>query len=163
VSVRPAHWLALALVAGAALAADQATKALVRSTLALGQSEDVLGPFGLLHVRNSGVLGGRLAGTALVMGIVTAFVVAGILVFFARSRSVRPAMLVALGLLVGGSLGNLVDRLRLGYVTDFITRDGEKAFNVADVSIFVGIAIVAALFVFGRRSPEPSPTADRPS
>jgi signal peptidase II len=154
-SPRPAHWVALAAVAVAALAADQGTKALVRSTLGLGDTADGVGPFSLLHTRNSGILGGRLEGTALVMGIVTLFVIAGILLFFARTRRPRPATLAALGLLVGGSVGNLVDRLRLGYVTDFITRDGEKAFNVADVSIFLGIAIVGAAYLFGKRPPEP--------
>lgn len=151
---RTAQWIALSLVAAVALAADQATKALVRSTLELGATAGAIGPFSLYHVRNSGILGGRLEGTAVVLGIVTMFVVAGILVYFARHRSMRPALVVALGLVVGGSTGNLVDRLRLGYVTDFLTRDGDQAFNVADVTILLGTVIIAALYLFAKRTPE---------
>ena len=148
---RKADWLVLAVLAAVALAADQVTKALVRSTLDVGE-EATVGPLALHHVRNSGILGGHFQGSGLAVGALTTLVVAAILVAFARHGGAKRLYPLAFGLLVGGSLGNLVDRLRLGYVTDFIARDAEKAANAADVAIVVALVFLLVSWLLPGRS-----------
>ena len=154
---RGVDWIVLGLVAALALSADQATKAIIRGTLAVGEEAAGIGPFGIHHVRNSGILGGHLQGSGLVIGALTTLVVAGIFVYFARRGHAHPLFPIAFGLLAGGAVGNLVDRLRLGYVTDFIARDAEKAANLADVAIVIGLAVLLAASLFPRRSPGGQP------
>lgn len=154
---RRADWLVLAALAAAAFAADQVTKALVRSSVELG-GESSFGPLEIHHVRNSGILGGHFQGSGLLVGALTTLVVAGILVAFARHGGTKRLFPFAFGLLVGGSLGNLVDRLRLGYVTDFIARDAEKAANAADVAIVVALAVLLVAWLLpDRRYRRPEP------
>jgi signal peptidase II len=75
------------------------------------------------------------------------------LVFFARSGSRHPVLPAALGLLIGGSVSNLVDRVRLGHVTDFLDLRYWPAFNLADSCIVVGVAILLAALVAADRDP----------
>ncbi|MER3412276.1 MAG: signal peptidase II, partial [Thermoleophilia bacterium] len=90
------------------------------SQLPLDAEVEVAGPFSIHHVQNSGIAFGLLAGaTPVVIGL-TAIALAWMLIFFARAGARHPVLPVALGLLAGGSLSNLVDRLRLGHVTDFL-------------------------------------------
>lgn len=146
-----ADWLVLATLAAVALAADQVTKALVRSNVEVG-GESSFGPLAVHHVRNSGILGGHFQGSGLVVGALTTLVVAAIVVAFARYGGTKRLYPFAFGLLVGGSIGNLVDRLRLGYVTDFIARDAEKAANAADIAIVVGLAVLFVAWLLPDRS-----------
>ena len=117
---RPAHWLGLALIAGTAILADQLTKLLISDRLELGESVHVFGPFYLHHVKNSGIAFGFFQGAASVVTILTCVAVVWMVVYFARAGAKHAVLPVALGFLVGGSLANLIDRLRLGKVTDFI-------------------------------------------
>jgi len=71
------------------------------------------------------------------------------LVFFARSGARHPVLPVALGLLIGGSSSNLVDRIRLGHVTDFLDFRYWPAFNLADTFIVVGVGILFAAILLG--------------
>jgi signal peptidase II len=135
-----AQWIALLAVAGAAVVADQLTKAVVGRTLALGESVDLVGPVSLHHVQNSGIAFG-LFGVA--VGLM--------LWFFAHSGKRHPALPVALGLVLGGSIANLVDRVRLGHVTDFLDFVAWPAFNLADTFIVVGVGILFATLVLGDR------------
>jgi signal peptidase II len=151
-SVGRGRWVALALAAGVVLVLDQLSKALVRALLELGEAVDVAGPFSLHHVRNSGIVGGHLQGNALPLAAFTALVVVGILIHFGRGAGGRPGQWAAHGLLLGGSLGNLVDRVRLGYVTDFLDRQNGGAFNVADVAILLGLLGILGLALAGGRS-----------
>lgn len=146
---------ALALVAAATIAADQATKAIVRSALALGESVDAVGPFSVHHVRNSGILGGHLQGSAPPIAVVTTVALAGLAIYLARRERLRPLAVAGFGLLLGGGLGNLVDRIRLGYVTDFLDRGHGGAFNLADVAILLGLVAVLAASARERRAPRP--------
>jgi signal peptidase II len=146
------QWLVLALVAGAAVVADQLTKQVVGRTLALGESVDIAGPFQIHHVQNSGIAFGLFASrTSIVIGV-TAVAVCAMLVFFARSGRRHPVLPVALGLVLGGSIANLVDRVRLGHVTDFLDFVAWPAFNLADTFIVVGVAILFGALVLGDRS-----------
>jgi len=146
------QWLALLAVAGAAVVADQLTKQIVGRTLALGDSVDVVGPLSIHHVQNSGIAFGLFASrTELVIGV-TAVAVGLMLWFFARSGRRHPVLPVALGLVLGGSVSNLLDRLRLGHVTDFLDFVAWPAFNLADTFIVVGVAILFGALVLGDRT-----------
>ena len=136
------QWLGLAAVAGAALLADQLTKQLVSSTLGLDGEVHVAGPFSIHHVQNSGIAFGFFAGATPIVTVLTALAVGWMLLFFARAGARHPVLPTALGLLIGGSLANLVDRVRLGHVTDFLDFRYWPAFNLADSFIVVGVAIL---------------------
>jgi len=146
------QWLVLGLVAGAAVLADQLTKQVVGRTLALGDSVDIVGPFSIHHVQNTGIAFGLFGSrTVLVIGV-TAVAVGAMLVFFARSGRRHPVLPVALGLVMGGSIANLIDRVRLGHVTDFLDLVAWPAFNLADTFIVVGVGILFGALVLGDRS-----------
>jgi signal peptidase II len=143
------QWLGLGAVVAAAVVADQATKHIVATQLALDDSVHVLGPFSIHHVQNSGIAFGIFAGATSFVTALTAVAIGWMLVFFARSGSRHPILPVALGLLIGGSASNLVDRIRLGHVTDFLDFRYWPAFNLADTFICVGVAILFATVMFG--------------
>ena len=111
----------------------------------------VLGPLSIHHVQNSGIAFGFFASATSIVIVLTAFAVGWMLLFFARSGSRHPVLPVALGLVIGGSISNLVDRVRLGRVTDFLDLESWPAFNLADTFIVVGVAILLlALFAADR-------------
>jgi signal peptidase II len=85
------------------------------------------------------------------------------LVYFARAGARHPVLPVALGLLVGGSLSNLIDRIRLGHVTDFLDLRFWPAFNLADTFIVIGVAILLAALVLAERQPRLRRTAPKTS
>ncbi|MBD0318336.1 MAG: signal peptidase II [Thermoleophilia bacterium] len=153
-AARPFHWVALAAVALAALLADQTTKAVVVAQLAFGDAVHVVGPLSIHHVRNSGIAFGLFSAWAGVVTLLTAAAVAWMLGYFARSGARHPVLPVALGLLVGGSAGNLADRLRLGHVTDFVDLRYWPAFNLADVFIVTGVAVLLTALVAADREPK---------
>jgi signal peptidase II len=146
------QWIVLLLVAGAAVVADQLTKQVVGRTLGLGESVDIVGPFTVHHVQNSGIAFGLFGSRTSIVIFVTAVAVGAMLVFFARSGRRHPVLPVALGLVLGGSIANLVDRVRLGHVTDFLDLAAWPAFNLADTFIVVGVAILFGALVLTDRS-----------
>jgi signal peptidase II len=115
-----------ALVAVATVAADQAAKALVRSTIDRGDEVDLFLGIQLVNVRNRGIAFGMFSDGGI------------LLVLFARHRD-RPLVWLPTGLLIGGATGNLIDRAREGAVTDFLDLPLWPAFNVADVAITFGV------------------------
>jgi signal peptidase II len=152
-----AEWIGLLAVALAALAADQVTKAAVKSSLRLGESVDLVGPVSLWHVRNQGIAFGVFSGRVAVVALLTAAALGWMLVFFARSGARHPLVPVALGLLLGGSLSNLWDRVAHGYVTDFVNVPWWPTFNFADSFIVCGVALL--LYVLFRADSQPPPAA----
>jgi len=142
VGAGPVQWLGLAAVVVAAVLGDQLTKHAVRTQLRIDESVKVLGPLTIHRVQNSGIAFGFFASATAVVTILTAAAVGWMLVFFARSGARHPVLPAALGLLIGGSVSNLVDRVRLGHVTDFIDIKWWPAFNLADSFIVVGVAIL---------------------
>ena len=150
------EWLGLGAVAGAAVLADQVTKRIVAGTLDLGETKHVAGPLDLHHVQNSGIAFGLFPDATTVVIVVTSMVIAWLLVVFARSGARHPVMPVGLGLVVGGSVSNLADRVRLGHVTDFLDLDFWPAFNLADTFIVVGVALLRGAAVISDR-PRPRP------
>ena len=140
------RWSSLFAAGLAVVALDQASKALVRSTLAPGQGVDLAGPLSIQHLQNPGIAGGSLPGDAVILALFATAAVLAVLGFLAYHGAARPLVLIGFGLLIGGGLSNLLDRLWLGYVTDFILRSNE-VFNVADVAIFAGGTLVLAALV----------------
>ena len=155
------QWLELALVAVAAASADQLTKALVSGRLALGDDVDVLGPFTIHHVRNTGIAFGLFSTWAGAVTFLTAGAVLWMVFYFARAGARHPVLPVALGLLIGGSAGNLVDRVRLGHVTDFIDLEYWPAFNLADTFIVTGVAVLMIALIAAERRPRVHGSAAR--
>ncbi len=142
-----AAWARAGVLLAAVLAVDQVTKALVRAGIERGDEDPILPALKLVHVRNEGIAFGIAAGgQTLVVVLITAALVA-LTAFFATHPRV-PGIWVPTGLLAGGAIGNVVDRVRDGAVTDFLKLPSWPAFNVADVAITLGV--LALLFVVER-------------
>ena len=130
------------------VAADQLSKLWIRSNLAIGESLFEVGFFRLTYVRNTGAAFGLFQGQSLPLTIVASVGVAALLLyalFFYHKFPLLDNRLgkLALGLVLGGTVGNLIDRIYLGYVTDFIAVSIWPAFNIADSAIVVGVIILA--------------------
>jgi signal peptidase II len=137
------QWAGLLAVAVAAVVADQVTKRAIEHRLALEETHRVLPFLTITHVRNSGIAFGIFPGRLGIVSILTAAAVVWMLVHFARSGARHVLFPVALGLLVGGSVSNLADRVRDGHVTDFIHISHWPTFNLADSFIVTGVALLA--------------------
>jgi signal peptidase II len=137
------QWAGLAAVAVAAIVADQVTKRAIEQRLALEETHRVLPFVSITHVRNSGIAFGIFPGRLGIVSLLTAAAVVWMLVHFARSGSRHVLFPVALGLLVGGSISNLADRVRDGHVTDFIHISHWPTFNLADSFIVIGVGLLA--------------------
>jgi signal peptidase II len=137
-----------AVVALLALALDQITKAIVRAEISPGERIDLIAGIDLVRVSNDGIAFGLLddAGGGVLVLAGGAFVL--LLAYFLAS-SEQPRLWLPLGLLAGGALGNLVDRIDRGAVTDFIDPPNWPAFNVADIEITLGVALLVLLFMRG--------------
>jgi signal peptidase II len=125
---------------------DQAAKAIVEGALVPGEHVAVLGPLDLTLAHNEGIAFGlaRGGGTLLIALTLTALLFIGVL--FARDPT-RPRMWIAVGLLAGGALGNLIDRVRSGEVTDFLDLLSWPPFNLADLAITLGVVALALSYL----------------
>jgi signal peptidase II len=150
----PWQWAGLCAVALAALVGDQLTKSVVTSELSLGESVNVIGPLEIHRVQNSGIAFGLFSSATAIVIVLTALAVGWMIWFFARSGARHPVIPAALGLLIGGSLSNLIDRVRLGHVTDFLDVGWWPAFNLADTFIVLGVAILLATLVAADSRPK---------
>ena len=136
------QWVGMLAVAAVAIVADQLTKKAIAGGFNLGDSRELLPFLDIRHVRNTGIAFGALQGRLELVSLLTGVAVAWMIVHFARSGSRHVIFPVALGLLIGGSVSNLVDRVRFGYVTDFIHLSHWPTFNLADTFIVVGVALL---------------------
>ncbi len=143
-------WCLAGALCGIVLAADQAAKAVVEARLVPGEDVDVLGPLGLTLSHNRGVAFGLAGGTGTPLVLVSLAALGVVAYLFARNPA-RPGMWVATGLLAGGAIGNLVDRIRVGAVTDYVDVLSWPPFNLADVAISVGVLLLVLLYL---REPE---------
>ena len=147
--------------AAAVFALDQSTKALALGSTALAQGVEVLPVLNLVLVRNEGVSFGMLGGVApwWALAALGVTIVAVLLAWLWRGHG--RVLSLALGLVIGGALSNILDRARHGAVTDFLDLHLAAyhwpAFNLADTAIFVGVALL--LLVGGRRDPAGAPTS----
>lgn len=138
---RAAGWARTGLVVALVLALDQATKALVRGSISPGEESELLPFLSFVHVHNHGVAFGFLGGGGAPVLIVVGLALVLLIGYFGRHTQ-RPLLWLPTGLLLGGALGNLLDRIHQGYVTDFIHFPHWPAFNVADISITVGVIVL---------------------
>ncbi|MCK9248763.1 MAG: signal peptidase II [Solirubrobacteraceae bacterium] len=128
-------------VAVAVLVLDQLTKRLIVASLERGQRETFLPLLDLVHVRNDGVAFSSFAGKPWIVGILVGAALIALTVWFLRNRGLPMAWLAA-GMLAGGALGNVLDRITEGAVIDFLQPPNWPAFNIADVAIVVGMALL---------------------
>jgi len=144
------------------VALDQVTKAAVRAGMSPpGTTVPVFGDvLQLTYVRNLGASFGMMPGYRPLFIAVSACVLIAIAAFVVRRRPERPWVVVALGLVAGGALGNLIDRTVFGWVTDFIRIPFDfPVFNVADSAVVVGVAMLVWWLLFGPANAEPVPSA----
>jgi signal peptidase II len=143
---RSRAWRLAGALCGLVVVLDQAAKAIVEDHLVPGQQIDVLGPFGLTLSHNQGVAFGLASGSdgPLIALAVAALAVVG---FILHRNPTLPGIWVAAGLISGGALGNLADRLRAGAVTDYVEIGSWPPFNLADVAITAGVILFAVIFI----------------
>ena len=134
-------WVRAGVVMAGVLAADQLVKALVVASLERGEQRDIVAGIKLVNTRNSGVAFGQLQDGGALVAVVIALAIGALLVYFARHAH-TPLVWLPTGMLLGGALGNIVDRIREGAVVDFLKLPHWPAFNVADASITVGVVIL---------------------
>jgi len=145
-------WRRALLVCGAVVLLDQVSKAIVVSSLSVGEHVQLVLGFTLTNTPNSGLAFGIGSGKSFVLAV-TVIALVLVLIWFALDPS-RPGMWLAVGLLAGGALGNLADRVRVDAVTDFIDPPLWPTFNLADIAITLGALGLVLI------SLNPSQTAD---
>lgn len=142
-----APWLRAGAVTAVVIALDQATKAIVRSSVAPGDKDGVLPGVEIVHVQNEGVAFNQLGGGGTIVAIVVGVALVALLAYFATHLH-KPLVWLPTGMLLGGALGNIIDRIREGAVTDFVKLPAWPAFNLADTSITFGVLVL--LYVIER-------------
>jgi signal peptidase II len=156
------NYLPLFSLAGIIVVLDQWTKALVRENLALG---NIWAPWPwiepyvrIVHWNNTGAAFGMLQGFGDVFTILAIIVAIAILYYYPQVPREDWLLRLAMGLQLGGALGNLVDRLTIGSVTDFIMIWNFPVFNISDASISTGVAIlIISVWLNERKQGPPSP------
>lgn len=146
-------WALAGLTVALVIAADQLTKKLARDGIRPGDEDPIFPALKLVNVRNEGVAFGIDAGGKTLVIALIALALIALVLYFAR-HSAKALIWLPTGLLVGGALGNIVDRVRDGAVTDFLKIPAWPAFNVADIAITVGV--VALVFVLESRDEGPA-------
>lgn len=126
--------------------ADQVTKRLAEERVTPGERIDFLGPLDLTLTFNDGIAFGLAGGGGILVILLSLIALVALGVFVAAAPSGWQAS-VAGGLIFGGALGNLVDRVRYGEVTDFLLLPGWPAFNLADIGITVGVVMLALIMI----------------
>ncbi len=137
-----ARWWRFGALALLVLVLDQISKAAIRATLAPREVIDVLPGFDVSRVTNEGIAFGLFPGRQAAVAVLTVVALCAIAIALAGLVARNNTVAAGAGLLVGGSLGNLIDRLSRGAVTDFIDLARWPAFNVADIGITVGAALI---------------------
>jgi len=157
----------LAVVAGLVLLADQVSKYLVKKCLPLGAAWAPVPAlerwFTLTHTSNTGAAFGLFPKLAPVFLVIAIVVVIGIVLYSGHLSSGQYIVAVALGLQLGGALGNLVDRLRIGHVVDFLDFKVWPVFNLADSALVVGVILLLWAFLWAPEQlsrPDPHPGAE---
>lgn len=149
-------WAWALTCASVVLVLDQVTKQIAISVVDPGDPKQIIFGIDLTNVRNSGVAFGLFGGGGDLVVIVTVVTITLLLVYFALHAR-RPGLWLVVGLVVGGALGNLTDRVRIGAAIDFIDPPLWPAFNLADVAIVCGVAWLALMLL----TPEEEPDANR--
>ena len=143
--------LALLLLASLVLAADQLTKFLVRDFLALRESIPAEGFFRITHTYNTGSAFGLFQGHNSPLIFASLVGITVLVLIYHSQRRPTPLLRLSLGLQLGGAIGNLLDRVLWGRVTDFLDVGPWPVFNLADASIVTGLVLLAWIFLVGSR------------
>jgi signal peptidase II len=162
------NYLFLAFVAGIVVILDQATKTLVRENLAIEEfwaPWPWLEPYArIVHWKNTGAAFGMLPGFSDVFSVLAILVSLAILYYIPQVPREDWPLRLAMGLQFGGALGNLIDRLTIGYVVDFVSIGNFPVFNVADASISTGVAVlILGVWLKERKERSSKPEEDRDS
>ncbi|HEU5205864.1 MAG TPA: signal peptidase II [Candidatus Limnocylindrales bacterium] len=149
---RATRWGLFIAIAVAVVVVDQLTKSWLVANVQPGGAIEIVGDWlRLIHGRNDGGLFGLFGGSAAVLAIASLGVIGIIVAYHARSKP-NVVLSIALGLLLGGAIGNLIDRLRFGYVVDFVDAGIGTlrfyTFNVADSAISIAILLLILLALF---------------
>ena len=139
-------YVGLVAISGVVIALDQITKAIIRNRLAFGEAWspfDWLTPYArIVHWNNTGAAFGMFPQGSLVFTIIAIIVSLAIIYYYPQVPRTEVPLRIALGLQLGGALGNLISRLTVGAVTDFISVGNFPVFNIADSSISIGVAVL---------------------
>lgn len=149
-------WIQALSLAAVLVLIDQVTKSAIESRLAIGETVDVIGPLQLTNVGNTGIAFGLAGGGGIAIVLLTFIALALIVGVFARDPT-RRGVWLAVGLLLGGAAGNLIDRIAHEAVTDFIKLPKWPSFNVADIAITLGVILLGWVFL---RQPDSGRDAD---
>ena len=139
------------LVALIVVALDQVSKFFISANMTLGESIPEEGFFRITYGTNEGGVFGLFANQAFLITLTAIVGVAAILVYSRYPQANRVIVRIALGLLLGGAVGNLIDRIRLGEVVDFFDVGAWPVFNVADSAVVVGVILIIYYFLFGQK------------
>jgi signal peptidase II len=150
----------MAAVGAAVLALDQASKAIVRGSVERGGGVDLVLGIQIVNVRNRGIAFGLLEDGGALLLVVTLVTLTILIGWFATDAS-RRGLWLAIGLLTGGAIGNLIDRLREREVTDFLDLPRWPAFNVADIAITAGVVVLIVYALIGEPSKSEQSSAGR--
>lgn len=139
-------YLYLFLIAGVIIAFDQYTKGLVRANLAISEIWSPwpwLTPYArIVHWWNTGVAFGMFQGMGDVFKVLSFLVSVAIIIYFPRIPAHERIIRFAMAMQLGGAVGNLIDRMTVGHVTDFVSIGNFAVFNVADASITMGVLVM---------------------
>jgi signal peptidase II len=138
---------------------DQVTKHAVESGIGIGQVHKLIPGLELVDIRNTGVAFSLFSGGGTIVLVITLAALAGLTGYFVL-RPARRLLWLPTGLLLGGAIGNLIDRIREGAVTDFIKLPHWPAFNVADMAITFGVIVLLYTIESGSRRGAPEAVDD---
>jgi signal peptidase II len=150
---RDAWFLALA---GAVVGLDQLTKWIIRESLERGDSVPAEGLLKIVHVTNSGAAFGMFQGAGPLLAITSVVGMVAIFVYLFNPAFAHPLMRTGLALMLGGAVGNLIDRVTEGRVVDFVKVPNFPAFNVADSAITVGVIALIWTMLWETKAPAPA-------
>lgn len=137
--------------------ADQITKIMIQKSFVTGQSVEVIkGVLNFTYVKNEGAAFGIMQGAKAAFIIITVAVFAAAFIYFKKYRPASPLFLTATAFVLSGAVGNLIDRVVLGYVRDFIDVAfmDFPVFNIADSMICIGALLIVIYAFFDLKSPE---------
>lgn len=149
-------WACAGVVVGVVVALDQITKQLVVAHVERGDPLKLAFGFEISNVRNSGIAFGLLSGSSDALVLVLTLGALSLLVGYFAAHAGRPELWLPVGLVVGGALGNLADRVRMGAAVDFLDPPLWPAFNLADIAIVIGVALFVLLILADDRARAPT-------
>jgi signal peptidase II len=159
-------YLILFPIAAGVVGLDQWTKSIVRLSIAFGEMWspwDWLTPYArIVHWYNTGVAFGMFQNNNILFSILISIIVVVIIVFYPQLTDDDWFLRIALSLQLGGAVGNLIDRITVGHVTDFISVGNFAVFNIADASVTVGVGVMILGLWVQERNVKKNPNHELP-